>query len=225
MASPEKANTWGAFTLGVADTTPLEMANAYATIAADGLYCKANMVAAIYDRNNQPVAGGKPQCQQVVKVEAARAAVDATRCTTGYNAAGGSCGGWSTAPGAFAAAGRPIGGKTGTTDDTRSAWFVGITPDLAAASFIADPDNPFHAVGAGNHWKPIQTAAETLRDGLADTPVRTFTAPTETTAYGPGGKPRYSWRGGRSLSGSEGRTPTGTAQRDTTPGRTTRSRG
>jgi membrane peptidoglycan carboxypeptidase len=182
MASPEKANTWGAFTLGVADTTPLEMANAYATIAADGLYCKANMVAAIYDRNNQPVAGGKPQCQQVVKVEAARAAVDATRCTTGYNAAGGSCGGWSTAPGAFAAAGRPIGGKTGTTDDTRSAWFVGITPDLAAASFIADPDNPFHFAGDGNSNKPIDAVSGLFKKGLEGTPIHNFTPPTMITA-------------------------------------------
>ena len=49
-----------------------------------------------------------------------------------------------------ASVGRPVAGKTGTTDDTRAAWFVGFTPQLAAASFIADPDNPFHAVGDGN---------------------------------------------------------------------------
>jgi membrane peptidoglycan carboxypeptidase len=150
QASPEHANNWGAFTLGVADTTPLEMANAYATLAADGLYCEASPVQSITDSNGQPVAAGAPNCHQVVRPEVARAAVDATRCTTGYKAATGDCGGWSTAPGAYAAAGRPIGGKTGTTDDTRSAWFVGFTPNLAAASFIADPDNPFHFAGDGN---------------------------------------------------------------------------
>ncbi len=182
MASPAKANTWGAFTLGVADTTPLEMANAYATIAADGLYCKATTVSAIYDRNGHPVPGGNPQCQQVVKVEAARAAVDATRCTTGYGAAGGGCGGWSTAPGAYAAAGRPIGGKTGTTDDTRSAWFVGITPDLAAASFIADPDNPFHFAGDGNANKPINAVTGLIKQGLEGVPPRNFTPPSSITA-------------------------------------------
>ena len=40
-----------------------------------------------------------------------------------------------------------MAGKTGTTDGTRAAWFVGFTPQLAAASFIADPDNPFNVVG------------------------------------------------------------------------------
>ena len=112
----------------------------------------------------------------------ARAAVDATRCVTGYQAARGGCGGWSTAPGVFGAVGRPVGGKTGTTDDTRSAWFVGFTPDLAAASFIADPDNPFHYAGDGNSNKPINSVSQVLRQGLAGQPLRFFTPPRRDKA-------------------------------------------
>jgi membrane peptidoglycan carboxypeptidase len=182
MATPEKANGWGAFTLGVADTTPLEMANAYATIAADGKYCQATPIQSIVDSQGQKVAAGDPQCNQAVRVEVARAAVDATRCVTGYKAAAGSCGAWSTASGVAAAVGRPVGGKTGTTDDTRSAWFVGITPDLAAASFIADPDNPFHVAGDGNSQKPVNAVSGLLKRGLASTPIRDFIAPTASTA-------------------------------------------
>jgi membrane peptidoglycan carboxypeptidase len=182
MASPEKANGWGSFTLGVADTTPLEMATAYAAIAADGQYCKAIPVVSITDATGKPVAAGNTNCSQVVKPEVARAAVDATRCTTGYGAAGATCGGWSTAPGVFAAVGRPVGGKTGTTDDTRSAWFVGITPELAAASFIADPDNPFHFAGDGNSNKPIDSVSGLFRRGLAGTPTQFFKPPTAATA-------------------------------------------
>jgi membrane peptidoglycan carboxypeptidase len=178
MASPEKANGWGSFTLGVADTTPLEMANAYATIAADGLYCEASPVMSITDSRGQPVAAGNPNCRQAVKPEVARAAVDATRCVTGYKAAAGDCGDWNTAPSVYPAVGRPVGGKTGTTDDTRAAWFVGITPDLAAASFIADPDNPFHFAGDGNAPKPINAVSGLFKRGLAGRPVRDFTRPT-----------------------------------------------
>jgi membrane peptidoglycan carboxypeptidase len=181
MASPEKANGWGSFTLGVADTTPLEMANAYATLAADGLFCQPSPVLSITDANGQSVAAADKQCHQAVRPEVARGAVDATRCVTGYGAAGGSCGGWSTAPGVYGAVGRPVGGKTGTTDDTRSAWFVGITPGLAAASFIADPDTPFHVAGDGNSQKPIQTVSGLLRDGLKGTPVLSFNAPSSAT--------------------------------------------
>jgi membrane peptidoglycan carboxypeptidase len=181
MASPEKANGWGSFTLGVADTTPLEMANAYATLAADGLYCEPSPVLTITDSRGESVPAAEGKCSQAVRPEVARGAVDATRCVTGYGAAGGSCGGWSTAPGVYAAVGRPVGGKTGTTDDTRSAWFIGMTPSLAAASFIADPDNPFHVAGDWQSSKPINTVSGLLQRGLEGTSVLDFTPPSSET--------------------------------------------
>jgi membrane peptidoglycan carboxypeptidase len=182
LASPEQANGWGAFTLGVADTTPIEMANAYATIAADGVYCEATPIISITDSRGQPVAAGNPKCKQAVAVEVARGAVDVTRCPPGGAPFTGSCGGWSTAPGIAAAVGRPMGGKTGTTDDTRSAWFVGFTPDLAAASFIADPDNPFHHAGDGNAHKTDAAVAGILRRALEGAPAREFNPPSRATA-------------------------------------------
>lgn len=185
MASPERANGWGSFTLGVADTTPLEMANAYATLAADGKYCQPWPVRSIASANGENLAElAKPKCHQAIRPQVARAAVDAARCVTGYGAAMGGCGGWSTAPGVYRSVGRPVAGKTGTTDDTRSAWFVGITPGLAAASFIADPDNPFHFAGDWQSWKPIQAVSGMLRRGLEGTPVLRFTPPDRRTAYG-----------------------------------------
>src|SRR5262249_5573368 len=122
QATAKNAPWWGSFTLGVADTTPLEMANAYATLAADGKYCTATPVLKIVDQSGKSLPIGGPQCHQVVSPQVARAAIDATRCTTGYHASTGDCGGWSTASGVYGATGRPVGGKTGTTDDTRAAW-------------------------------------------------------------------------------------------------------
>ncbi|MEU1751572.1 transglycosylase domain-containing protein [Micromonospora matsumotoense] len=189
QASPTKAKKWGAFTLGVSDATPLEMANAYAAIAADGRYCEAMPVNSITNRDGTPAtyktAGGierevaKPRCRQVVNADAARAATDAARCPTGDTPARGTCGGWSTADSVRGTVGRPVAGKTGTTDSTRSAWFVGYTPELAAASFIADPDNPFNAVGDGQSQVPVNAVAQTLRDGLKGTPTRQFTPPSD----------------------------------------------
>jgi membrane peptidoglycan carboxypeptidase len=174
-STPEIANGWGSFTLGTADTTPLEMANAYAVAAADGVYCEAIPVVSINNPDGSPAtykdADGNikniadPRCHQEVSPGAARAATDAGRCVTGYGAAGAGCGGWSTASGVAGQVGRPVAGKTGTTDDNRTAWFVGYTPQLAVASFIADPDYPFNAVGEGNSSKPINSASEILRAG------------------------------------------------------------
>lgn len=189
QASPTRAKKWGAFTLGVSDATPLEMANAYAAIAADGRYCEAMPVLSISNRDGTPAtyrtASGlereiaKPRCRQVVSQDAARAATDAARCPTGDTPARGSCGGWSTADSVRGTVGRPVAGKTGTTDSTRSAWFVGYTPELAAASFIADPDNPFNAVGDSQSQKPVNSVAETLRDALKDQPTRQFSPPSD----------------------------------------------
>ncbi|HEX6685925.1 MAG TPA: transglycosylase domain-containing protein [Candidatus Limnocylindrales bacterium] len=187
MASPERAGGWGSFTLGVADTTPLEMANAYATAAADGRFCEAIPVLSISHPDGTPATYkdeqgtvhnvADPRCRQEVQPAAARAAADAGRCVTGFGAAGAGCGGWSTASGVAGMVGHPVSGKTGTTDDNRAAWFVGFTPQLSVASFLADPDNPFNAVGEGNASKPINSASELLRDTWADDGPQQFPYP------------------------------------------------
>jgi membrane peptidoglycan carboxypeptidase len=189
QASPEKRKMWGSFTLGVSDATPLEMANAYAAVAADGRYCDAIPLLSITNPDGTPATYttpsglqrevAKPRCRQEINSDAARAAADAARCPTGDTPARGSCGGWSTADSVRGTVGRPVAGKTGTTDSTRSAWFVGFTPELSAASFIADPDNPFNAVGDGQSNKPVTTVANTLRDALKDQPVRQFSPPSD----------------------------------------------
>ncbi|WP_344085595.1 transglycosylase domain-containing protein [Luedemannella helvata] len=202
QASPARASGWGSFTLGVADTTPLEMANAYATIAADGRYCTPIPVRSITDLSGKELTeASTPDCRQAVSVQAARAAVDAARCVTGYKAATGPCGDWSTAPQVHGIVGRPVAGKTGTTDDTRAAWFVGMTPGLAAASFIADPDYVNHKAGDWNSWKPIQTVAVTLRDGLGTMATQYFTPPSGRIIWGSAGpgwnRPRITERAPR----------------------------
>jgi membrane peptidoglycan carboxypeptidase len=194
QAAPAKARSWGAFTLGVADTTPLDMADAFASIAADGTYCEPLPVQSIVDAQGKPALGAHdvpvaaPRCHRVLSPEVARGAIDAARCVTGYGSALGGCGGSGTAPGVYKTVGRPVAGKTGTTDDNRSAWFVGMTPALTVAGFIADPDNPFHLVTTAGHAEPRDAVAETLHDALVGTAFRSFTPPPPQIAYGASGK-------------------------------------
>ena len=122
----------------------------------------------------------KPNCQQVVSPEVARAAIDAARCTTGYRRRRAAVRRLVHRAGSVrSTVGRPVAGKTGTTDNTRSAWFVGNTPELAAAAFVADPDNPFNAVGDGQAQKPIDAVANALKEALKDKPVRKFIPPSD----------------------------------------------
>mgnify|MGYP001259220520 CR=1 FL=1 len=194
QASPANASKWGSFTLGVSDVTPLEMANAYATVAAEGRFCEALPVLSITNPDGTPAtyrsSSGmdlridQPRCSQELSPDAARAATDAARCPTGDTPARGSCGGWSTADSVRGTVGRPVAGKTGTTDSDRAAWFVGFTPELAVASFLSDPDSPMNPVGGGQSNKPIDAVAQFLRDALKDEPVRQFNPPSEEISGG-----------------------------------------
>lgn len=187
LAEPQYRNGWGAFTLGVASVTPLEVANVFATVAAGGMYCQPLPVLSITAPNGRPATttvNGKtvdvaaPRCHRVFSPDVARAATDAARCVTGYGAARGGCGGTPTAPQIFGEVGRPIAGKTGTTDQNRTAWFSAFTPQLAGSSFVADPDSAAHLAGAGQHPKPMDTIGLTFKEVMKGLPVEHFTPPS-----------------------------------------------
>nr|WP_245577369.1 transglycosylase domain-containing protein [Actinoplanes globisporus] len=188
LATPEHASGWGAFTLGVSDVTPIEMANVFATLAAEGNYCAPLPVSLIQSRDgtNTKFHGNlvaAPNCHRVVTADVARAATDAARCVTGYGSAKGSCGGWSTSPMVYATLHRPVAGKSGTTDSNKTAWFCGFTPQLAAAAFVADPDDPNDYVGSGRSTISKYTVAQTLKDALKGQPKLKFTPPSKKIAY------------------------------------------
>jgi len=172
----DNANNWGAFTLGVADTTPLEMANAYATLAADGVYCAPLPINEIRDVDGEVLDMVQPSCQQVLDPDVARAATDAARCPVGDRPQAGSCAGRSTARVVGEIVDRPVAGKTGTTDNYQAGWFVGYTMELAGAAFIADPDYRENAVGSRS-TEPTRLWARTVDEYLGSENARNFPPP------------------------------------------------
>ncbi|HEX2143882.1 MAG TPA: transglycosylase domain-containing protein [Glycomyces sp.] len=169
--------TYGPFVLGVTQTTPLDMAAAYAALPADGVYCKPTPAKSAITLTGGEIAF-ENQCDQAISVEVARAAVDAARCPTGDGAVAGKCT-WGTAPRVGQLVNGPVAGKTGTTDSNSTNWFVGFTPNAAAAAFIADPDSPQHFVGKSNLGKPANTVAEILAAQWEMNGEGDFTPPTE----------------------------------------------
>jgi membrane peptidoglycan carboxypeptidase len=177
---------WGSFTLGTAQVTPLDMATAYATVAARGKYCQPLPVLKITGQDGKQLPIGKPSCRQVFSPQVADAAADAARCPVGDGSMVGiSCthpGGGDTATSVGGAIGRPIAGKTGTTDDNNAGWFIGFTPNLAAASFIANPDK-YNDTVPDSHL-PVQIVRNTLETALHGVPVKNFVKPVSKLAYG-----------------------------------------
>jgi penicillin-binding protein 1A len=73
--------------------------------------------------------------------------------------------------------GRPIAGKTGTTNDYKDAWFVGFTPDLAVGAYIGydQPASMGHGETGGTLVAPI--IRDFLKEALKDVPPVPFRAP------------------------------------------------
>ena len=116
------------FTLGVDSTDPLEMAEAYATVAARGLHCNALPLTEIDDSTGAVVKKYDPQCQQVMPQGVADAVNDVLRGLQ--------------EPGGFGYANNlqlriPSAAKTGTNEANMAVWYDGYTPHLAAVSMIA----------------------------------------------------------------------------------------
>jgi len=180
--NPTYAHRWGPFTLGVTATTPLELTNAYATLAADGRYCEPLPVLEVRDLGGRKLDGINPRCSQAVSPDVARAAIDVLRCPIGDQSAYGQCDG-ATAGNTRGIVNRPIAGKTGTTDHDWTAGLIVMTRQLAIGGLLADPDNP-HPAGRMTHKEVNTAVAYTLRDGMVDKPAMGFPPPSSNIAFG-----------------------------------------
>jgi len=181
-ATPDSANQWGAFTLGVSAATPLDVANAYATVAAEGNYCEPLPVISITDFNGNKLDAANPRCKSVMSVDVARAATDAARCPVGDRSAFNACTG-GTATATAGVVKRPVLGKTGTTDDDKTAALTVSTRQIAVSGIIADPDNQ----DISHHYSHNEVngaVMNTVRDAMAGKPAMNFNAPSALLANG-----------------------------------------
>jgi len=75
--------------------------------------------------------------------------------------------------------GKPIAGKTGTTNEAKDAWFVGFSPDLVVGIYLGyDKPRPLghgNAATGGHLAAPI--ARDFLKLALADKPAIPFKVP------------------------------------------------
>ncbi|HVE95303.1 MAG TPA: transglycosylase domain-containing protein [Acidimicrobiales bacterium] len=105
--------------------SPLEMASAYATLAADGVYHKPFLIDKVLDRHGRTLIKTEPKGQQRVSAQTARVAVSILKSVvqsgTATRASLGS---------------RPVFGKTGTSQDNADAWFVGSTRQLTTSVWM-----------------------------------------------------------------------------------------
>ncbi|MET7376690.1 transglycosylase domain-containing protein [Micromonospora arida] len=176
------AANWGSFTLGVAATTPLDLANAYATVAAEGTYCTPVPVVSVTGADGTKVPVGQPSCKRVLDADVARAATDAARCPVGQQSAFGQCNGGTATGVNDILDGRPVAGKTGSSEENSTETFVGFTPQVAVAGIAANPDDPADSVGSAVQSKVIDAVARVIATAVKGQPEKAFVAPSRELA-------------------------------------------
>jgi membrane peptidoglycan carboxypeptidase len=159
--------------LGPASPHVIDVANSYATFAAQGIKAKPYLVTSVIGSNKGVLYEGKPQTQEVFSKEVM---ADLTYALKGVVNGG---------TGAAALGlGRPAAGKTGTSQSNASAWFSAYTPQLAAsvAFFRDDATQSLNGIGGltsvtgGTFPARIWTAF--MKGALKGEPVMDFPAPS-----------------------------------------------
>ncbi len=126
-----------ALALGTCAVSPLEMANAYATLARGGDYLEPLFIRHVNEKDGTVIKEYTPQSAHRLPAESVYQLVDCmedvVKVGTGKRA---------SIPGVA------VAGKTGTADDSKDVWFAGFTPDVVTAVWAGnDANDAPHARG------------------------------------------------------------------------------
>lgn len=152
----------GALAEGV---SPLELAAAYAPFANGGYRVEPFGIVRAEDARGRVWIEADPQPRRVITAQVAYLMTDMMMGVV------------ETGTGTAARIGRPVAGKTGTTDGLINAWFVGYTPDLLAAVYVGNDDRSSIGGGGGTLAAPIW--GRFASRALASRPPRAFTPPPD----------------------------------------------
>ncbi len=165
----------GGLRIGV---SPLEMANAYATLAAGGIRSKPVAIAEVEFPDGSI---DRPSTQERQRVFSDGVAFEVTQILE-QNVLGGT--------GTASRIGCPSAGKTGTTDEFNDAWFIGYTPEMSTSVWVGYPDalrsmSSVHGITVAGGTFPARIWGEYMDVAVGEKCSDFPTAPTEPVAFQP----------------------------------------
>jgi len=152
--------------LGAAEVTPMEVAQAYAVLANQGLRATALAVTAVVGPSGQVIERKPIEVERAISPEVAYLV---THLMEGVVDRGTGAGARNRGFRRHAA------GKTGTTNEGRDAWFAGFTPDLLAVVWVGFDDNRNLGLSGAQAALPIWT--EFMKQATAAEPDAPFLPP------------------------------------------------
>jgi penicillin-binding protein 1A len=187
--------------LGSIGVSPLEMASAYATLAARGVYTPPHAITKVVLPGG--VVDKRWNRSHRRRVIPDGVAYEVTKILEENVQSG---------TGVAAAIGRPAAGKTGTTENHADAWFCGYTPDLTTAVWVGYPRaevpmESVHGIAVAGGTFPAEIWHRFMAPALAGTPPRGWALPAIWPTYRPW-HGRYQFGGASSDSLQQTPTPT-----------------
>jgi membrane peptidoglycan carboxypeptidase len=166
--------------LGTSSPHVIDVANAYATFAAQGIKSKPYLVSQVIGSNNGVLYEATPETQEVFSKEVMADLTYALKGTiTGGTGA------------AALGLGRPVAGKTGTSQSNASAWFSAYTPQIAAsvALFRDNATQSLNGIGGmtsvtGGSF-PARIWTQFMKGALKGEPIMDFPAPANIGGLDP----------------------------------------
>jgi penicillin-binding protein 1A len=191
--------------LGAGETTPFRLTAAYSIFANGGRKITPHLIEVVQNREGEPIyraegrtcqgctdeddpPGLKPDGEEVLDPITA---YEITSMLEGVVQRG-------TAAQARVL-GRPLAGKTGTTNDYRSAWFVGFSPNLVVGVFVGFDDNRSLGEAETGAVAAVPIWIDFMQQALKGRPTEDFEKPKDAVyktihgieeAFHPGFEPK-----------------------------------
>jgi penicillin-binding protein 1A len=197
-----------AMALGAGETTPFRLTAAYAPFVNGGHKINPHLIEVVEDRDGKPVLdsdrrdcaqcagdytgeespripiGGDQVLDPITAYQITSMLEGVVQRGTAYQAS---------------SLGRPIGGKTGTTNDFRSAWFIGFSPDIIVGVFVGFDDNRSLGNNETGAVDAVPIFIDFMQTALKGTPTHDFKVPKDAKfamvngireAFQPGTEPK-----------------------------------
>ncbi len=149
--------------LGATDISPMEMTSAFSTFPNGGIRITPQFINRVTDYDGDVLEENVPEPHDVIPTETAAMMVDllqeVVRTGTATRAQ---------------SLGRPVGGKTGTTNDYTDAWFLGFSPSLTATVWVGFDEKVTLGNGETGGRTALPIWLSFMEQAHADEPVVNF---------------------------------------------------
>ena len=131
-----------ALCLGTSESNVFELASAFSTFANQGVHNDATFVTRIEDQQGNVIATFIPQSQDAINERTAYTMLTMLQGVVNAGTAG-------RLNRDYGFYGVEVGGKTGTSNKNRDAWFMCVAPKIVAGAWVGGEDQAVHLISAG----------------------------------------------------------------------------